>query len=191
MIVSNLPVLLAERGLKIAEVSRDTKLSRTTLTALSSRNHMAKGIQFDTLNTLCAYLNIQPGALFSHYPLDFTGVSIDISENSTTKQGDGLSIEITIYYRASFMEIEKHLTLNALIRSYSDARRPLGQEYFYIIDILPQESSNFLLTAPIFVRNVVEDLTKNELINDKGFQAVCGFNLGSEISFNWNLQANL
>ena len=156
MIVSNLPVLLAERGLKIAEVSRDTKLSRTTLTALSSRNHMAKGIQFDTL-----------------------------------KQGDGLSIEITIYYRASFMEIEKHLTLNALIRSYSDARRPLGQEYFYIIDILPQESSNFLLTAPIFVRNVVEDLTKNELINDKGFQAVCGFNLGSEISFNWNMQANL
>lgn len=191
MIICNLSVLLAERGLKIAEVSRDTKISRTTLTALSSRNYKAKGIQFDTLNTLCAYLNVQPGSLFSYYPLDFTGVSVDLSEQYTAKQEEGAPIEITIYYKTGLMEIEKHLTLYALIKSYSATRRPLGQECFYIIDIPPQGNNNFLFSSPVFVRNEMEELTKGELIKNETFKLLYGFNPSSEISFNWNLQTNL
>lgn len=43
MIKSNLAVLMAERGLKIADVYNDTGISKTTLMALSENN--GKSIQ--------------------------------------------------------------------------------------------------------------------------------------------------
>lgn len=58
MVRCNLSVLMAERGLKISRIASDTGLSRTTLTALA--NNYSQGIQFDTLNTLCMYLNTTP-----------------------------------------------------------------------------------------------------------------------------------
>ena len=69
MIRCNLSVLLAERGIKITRVHQDTKISRTTLTALTTNK--SKGIQLDTLNTLCSYLKTTPEQLISYYPLDF------------------------------------------------------------------------------------------------------------------------
>lgn len=68
MLRSNLAILLAERNLKITKVSNDTGISRTTLTALTS--NACQGIQFDTLNTLCTYLNITPEQLITFYPMD-------------------------------------------------------------------------------------------------------------------------
>lgn len=68
MIKCNLPVLLAERGLKITKVSADTGISRTTLTSLN--NNYSQGIQFDTLNKLCNYFKILPGDLFLYVPYD-------------------------------------------------------------------------------------------------------------------------
>ena len=68
MLIPNLSVLLAERRLTISRVSQDTRLSRTTLTALASGS--AKGIQFDTLNRLCQYLKVTPDALFIYRPFD-------------------------------------------------------------------------------------------------------------------------
>lgn len=55
MIVNKFSLLLAERLLKVSDVSRDTGISRTTLTALYYRRNA--GIQFDTLNRLCEYFN--------------------------------------------------------------------------------------------------------------------------------------
>lgn len=69
MIHCNLSVLLAERRLKISRVAADTGLSRTTLTALAYND--SQGIQMNTLNTLCIYLDICPSDLFSFYPYDF------------------------------------------------------------------------------------------------------------------------
>ena len=68
MLIPNLSVLLAERRLTISRVSQDTRISRTTLTSLATRG--AKGIQFDTLNTLCQYLKVTPDALFIYRPFD-------------------------------------------------------------------------------------------------------------------------
>ncbi|MDY4720693.1 MAG: helix-turn-helix transcriptional regulator [Clostridium paraputrificum] len=68
MIRCNLAVLLAERNLRISKVSEMTKISRTTLTALS--NNYSQGIQFDTINTLCSFLNITPDQLISFIPLE-------------------------------------------------------------------------------------------------------------------------
>ena len=69
MIDSNLAVLLAERNLKITKVSRDTGISRTTLTALCYDH--SGGIKFDTLNTLCKYLGITPAEFFSYSQYDY------------------------------------------------------------------------------------------------------------------------
>lgn len=70
MLIPNLSVLLAERRLTITRVARDTGISRTTLTALCARG--AKGVQFDTLNTLCQYLKTTPDALFLYRPFDLS-----------------------------------------------------------------------------------------------------------------------
>lgn len=69
MLKCNLAVLLAERKLKISKVSADTGISRTTLTALSS--NQSQGIQFDTLNTICAYLRVTPAEFFCYAPFEF------------------------------------------------------------------------------------------------------------------------
>lgn len=65
MIKCNLAVILAERGLKISDVAKETGISRTTLTALS--HNYGKGIQFDTLNELCEYFNLPVSALLTHH----------------------------------------------------------------------------------------------------------------------------
>lgn len=70
MVYCNLAVLLAERHLRISSVSADTGISRTTLTALCQ--NAGKGVQTDTINTLCMYLNIGVGDLFSFYPFDIS-----------------------------------------------------------------------------------------------------------------------
>lgn len=58
MIKCNLAVLLAERGLKMADVINDTSLSKTAVRGLYY--NQSKGIQFETLETICDYLNVDP-----------------------------------------------------------------------------------------------------------------------------------
>lgn len=69
LIKCNLAVLLAERNLKITQVSKDTGISRTTLTSLA--NNHSQGIQMDTLNKLCIYLQVTPEQFFLYLPFDF------------------------------------------------------------------------------------------------------------------------
>lgn len=58
MILCNLPVLLAERKLRISKVTADTGISRTTLTAMYYGTGV--GVQFETLDKLCIYLGVEP-----------------------------------------------------------------------------------------------------------------------------------
>lgn len=69
MLFVNLNVLLAERNLRISKVSKDTGISRTTLTALC--NNYSQGVQFDTLNLLCSYLGVTPAQFFVYLPTDY------------------------------------------------------------------------------------------------------------------------
>ncbi len=70
MIYCNLNVLLAQRNLKIKDVQKATGISRTILTSLAYGH--AKGIQFDTLSTLCEYLQVSPSELLLDRPvIDF------------------------------------------------------------------------------------------------------------------------
>ena len=56
MIISNLDAILKDRKLKISKVATDTGISRTTIASLC--NNHGKGLQFDTANILCIYLNV-------------------------------------------------------------------------------------------------------------------------------------
>ena len=73
MLIPNLSALLAERHLTLSRVSADTRISRTTLTALTGGS--AKGVQFETLNALCQYLNVAPGELFLYRPFDLSATA--------------------------------------------------------------------------------------------------------------------
>ena len=61
MIVCNLPVLLAERRMKVADVARETGMSKTTLHKLY--NGQSTRIDFETIEKLCVLLNVEVGDL--------------------------------------------------------------------------------------------------------------------------------
>lgn len=62
MMVNKFSVVLAERLLKITQVSRDTGISRTTLTNLYYRR--AEAVSLEVLDKLCKYLGCQAGDIF-------------------------------------------------------------------------------------------------------------------------------
>lgn len=85
MLKSNLAVLLAERGLKITRVANDTGISRTTLTGLTQNS--SKMVQFETVDTLCQYLRIEPKDFFEYVPFSLSfSMDIDFSSPSSDEQ---------------------------------------------------------------------------------------------------------
>lgn len=59
---NNLRVILAKKKLKMSDVVNGTGLSRNTIRALFYET--AKGIQFQTLEALCIFLDCEIGELF-------------------------------------------------------------------------------------------------------------------------------
>lgn len=62
MIVCKLENILKRRGIKVSTLARGTGISRTTITALM-RGH-SNGVQYDTLSSLCKYLNVTIDMIF-------------------------------------------------------------------------------------------------------------------------------
>lgn len=87
MISNRLSVLLATRKLKATRVSSDTGIARSTLASLTGED--SKMIQFETIDKLCQYLNIDPGEFFLYTPYSLTfdivptavSTSYSVSEN--------------------------------------------------------------------------------------------------------------
>ena len=63
MITCNLPVLLAERRMKVSDLVRATGMSKTTLHKLY--NGQSTRIDFETLDKICDFLDIDVGDLLS------------------------------------------------------------------------------------------------------------------------------
>ncbi|WP_289141558.1 helix-turn-helix transcriptional regulator [uncultured Brevibacillus sp.] len=62
MIKSNLPILMAKNRIRtVAELSERTGISRTTLTAIYYGK--GKGVQYQTLLTLCSLFNVGVGEI--------------------------------------------------------------------------------------------------------------------------------
>lgn len=65
MIKSRLAVVMAESGkFKIADISRETGIARATLASLY--HGRAKGIQFETLDTLCSFFGVGVGDILKY-----------------------------------------------------------------------------------------------------------------------------
>ena len=62
MVVCKLPILLAERKMRVADLIRGTGINKTTLQKLY--NGDLTRIDLDTINRICDYLDIQVGDLF-------------------------------------------------------------------------------------------------------------------------------
>ena len=66
MISCNLPVLLAERRLRVADLVRMTDISKSTLHRIY--NDETTRIEFDTLSKLCKVLDITPSDILKYVP---------------------------------------------------------------------------------------------------------------------------
>lgn len=71
MIKSNLPLLMAKCGIRsVAELSERTGISRTTLTAIYYGK--GKGVQYQTLLTLCSLFNVGVGEILEIVEIEKT-----------------------------------------------------------------------------------------------------------------------
>lgn len=68
MIKSNLPVLLAERRLKVADLIRMTNISKSTMHKIY--NDQTTRIDFETIDRICEALSVQVGDIFVYVPND-------------------------------------------------------------------------------------------------------------------------
>ncbi|MCG3857975.1 helix-turn-helix transcriptional regulator [Psychrobacter sp. Ps2] len=66
MILCNLPVLLAERRMKVADIIRMTGISKSTMHKIY--NEQTSRIDFDTMDKICEALDIEVGDLFTYVP---------------------------------------------------------------------------------------------------------------------------
>jgi putative transcriptional regulator len=66
VIVNHLPTLLAERRLKVADAVRATGISKTTLHKIY--NDQSSRIDFDTIDKLCEFLEVEVGDIFEYVP---------------------------------------------------------------------------------------------------------------------------
>jgi DNA-binding Xre family transcriptional regulator len=80
MILSNLSTILGKKKLKISDLVKSTSVTRPTLTALYY--NAGKGINFDTLEVLCRYLQTTPGELLSFYDIDVESINLEYTSYS-------------------------------------------------------------------------------------------------------------
>lgn len=66
MIRSNLPVLLAQRRLKVADLIRMTGISKSTVHKIY--NDQTTRIDFETIDKICEALDVQVGEIFEYVP---------------------------------------------------------------------------------------------------------------------------
>ena len=66
MILCNLPVLLAERRMKVADLIRMTGISKSTMPKIY--NEQTSRIDFETMDKICEALDIGVGDLFTYAP---------------------------------------------------------------------------------------------------------------------------
>lgn len=66
MIRNNFRILLADQKKKMADVEKDTGLSKVTIRSLYYET--AKGVQFSTLEKICEYLKCSVGELLEIHP---------------------------------------------------------------------------------------------------------------------------
>ncbi|MGD6773525.1 helix-turn-helix domain-containing protein [Staphylococcus simulans] len=132
MIKSRLSVLMAERGLKIADLYEETGISKTTLMAIAENT--GKGVQFDTVDKLCNFLGVTPCEFFDYSPY------IVETQKSNFIEGNLKGIEIKIKKQ----NYEKEFNLDIYVYSGNSYDIPFKKgEFDYYITLGLQSSDHY------------------------------------------------
>ncbi|MCY1627956.1 helix-turn-helix domain-containing protein [Staphylococcus pettenkoferi] len=132
MIQSRLSVLMAERGLKIADLYEETGISKTTLMAIAENT--GKGVQFDTVDKLCNFLGVTPCDFFDYSPYIVETQKSDFIEENLK----GIEIKI------KKQNYEKYFNLDIYVYSGDSYDIPFKKgEFDYYITLDLQSSDHY------------------------------------------------
>lgn len=161
MLKSNLAVLMAERGLKIVDVYKQTGISKTTLMALS--DNKSKGVQFETIDKLCNFFEVTPKEffVFSEYMFEFSNVMriTDVSKNKTEND-----LAVTVNKGSSgFICAYKKIIIQNIFQATDLLEKGINEYDFQII-IEPVKSRNiadvYKKLQPILKRDIENEFLK-------------------------------
>lgn len=172
LIKCNLAVLLAERNLKISELSKRTGISRTTLTSLAQ--NQSKGIQFDTFDTLCNYLKISPNDLFTQEKFEYDFSVIEIIKLKFDYEYE-LILHTEIEYKTQKYEVK--FNCNCEIIDNETEPHSISVKIHY-----PEEILQIFKTIPVIFKTYFEA----ELLECVKAELVAHCNLDEDVSiFSW------
>ena len=171
MILNNFKTILGAKRLTISKVSKDTKISRPTLTSIYYNDNQS--ISMNILNTLCMYLNCSTSEFFSYIPFDIT---------FTINQDDCITLDCDFFYNEGDREFISNLSFTGQIdiekgtKTTIPFRGDISNSGGYNIDLrltLSINKESYGSIAPhIFLEHI-----ENEIINELD-------NLYNEISCN-------
>lgn len=157
MLFVRLAHLMASRRLKIADVCKDTDISRPTLTALYYGT--GKGINFDTIDKLCSYFHCQTNDLLYFYDVEIDTIEItdfnkpalpDEKGNWPTVNWKPLC-EGEIRFKSSSFSINRvSFSLSCFTEdNFNDEVKPVIAFYLYDVDFpyLPKDLQNYFSSA--------------------------------------------
>ncbi|WP_127135612.1 helix-turn-helix transcriptional regulator [Veillonella sp. 3913] len=160
MILNNFKTILGAKRLTISKVSKDTKISRPTLTSIYYNDNQS--ISMNILNTLCMYLNCSTSEFFSYIPFDIT-FTINPNESITT--------DSDFFYNEGDKEFISHLSVIGQIDIEKGTKTtiPFKGDFYnrggYDINLMITLSTNkesYDSIAPyIFLEHI-----ENEIINE-------------------------
>lgn len=141
MIKCNLAVLLAERGLKMSDVINETKLAKNTVRSLYYNE--AKGIQFETLTTLCDFLDVDVGELLTklHIKINYNSLKI-VSDDAYT-----IGIEVISGYKKSAGQSYLLINKNS---EYDSVELIIPSNIYHILSSFKHIEINYIKNELIF-----------------------------------------
>jgi putative transcriptional regulator len=131
MIKCNLAILMAERGVNISDVSKATGISRNALSALY--NNTGKGIQFDTLSTLCEYFGVGVGDLFVKISFSSKIISVETLIPELYKIDSLLVVQDQIFDATLYVELYD-------LRDHKQVEEDFSLTYWISPDLYPKLS---------------------------------------------------
>lgn len=144
MIKCNLSVLLAERGLKMIDVVKDTGLSQNAVRGLYYNT--SKGIQFETLEILCNYLKVKPGDVIKEIPFSYS-----ITDHQILSEENAVRVLVNFNYDDQFYDYD--VTVKTKNLNINELKQTLSSFEFYFDIIYSKELD----------RKVLSQLTSLEL----------------------------
>ncbi|PCF35015.1 hypothetical protein B5C00_02630 [Staphylococcus delphini] len=184
MIRNRLAELLFERDIKIVRISKETGISRNTITNTASNN--SEMLQMNTINKICRYLDITPCEFFDYIPIDidvtfYENDKIDIVDDWSLDSGEyrikfdvDLLLDIDIKGRKQKID-SKIIVENTVITPFPFQDIMLSiqtndtqmQELISIFDTIPKEFKKIIYKNLIemYKEFVLEHIDPNDALD--------------------------